>query len=469
MLNKKYIGGLLALAVALSGLAGCSGTPETAPSSEAPATQAASEAPASEAPADDGGVSKDCEADASLVVGHSEAGDVIQKGFMELAAKFEADRGVKVEVQSKSWADSQETIRLAMSGDAPPDVMQGNEGWTIDGALWQAGLIADLDPYAELYGWNTAFPESALVVNRFTDDGTTMGEGNLVAIPQAIQYVGVFYNKDNLAKLGVTDVTTLDTKAAFMDLIKKAKDEGMLPVMLGDSEKWPALHNLSLFNGWYDDPQTINNWVLNVPGSTYDTPGRLKGSQDFQDWYTNGYFNKDALALTQADAIAKFNQGEGVFFVTGTWALGDVSKGLGEKAGFMLWPANDEGKHEAVGGYSLPFTISTKTKFPNCAAAFIDYVTASDDAIAAQVASGRPSATTKGLDVQIDDPLLAQMVSEYKRLNAENGLFTWEDWPTTTMGTLMGSESQRLLTGEITAQEYNSAVQKDWDEFMAER
>jgi raffinose/stachyose/melibiose transport system substrate-binding protein len=455
MLRKKYIGGTLALAIALAGLSACGGEPATSPTSggDTPVTA----------------VSKDCEEGASLVIGHSEAGDSVEKGFHELAEKFTQQTGVAVDVQSKSWADSQETIRLAMSGENPPDVMQGNEGWTIDGALWQANLIANLDPYAELYGWNTAFPDSALVVNRFTTDGKEMGKGSLVAVPQAIQYVGVFYNKENLAKLGVTDASTLDTKAAFMDVVKKAKAEGMLPVMLADSEKWPALHNLSLFNGWYDTPQVINDWVLNVPGSSYDTPGRLKGAQDFQDWYKEGYFNKDALALTQADATAKFNKGEGVFFITGTWALGDISKGLGDKAGFMLWPANDEGKHEAVGGYSLPFTMSVKTKYPNCSAKFIDFVTASSDAIAAQVASGRPSATTAGLDAEISDPLLAQMVSEYKRLNADNGLFTWEDWPTTTMGELMGAEAQRLLTGEITPQEYNTAVQQNWDEFMAER
>lgn len=404
----------------------------------------------------------------TLTVGFSEASGTLGTGFQNLATAFEkANPNVKVDVQGKDWASSQETIRLAMSGNNPPDVMQGNQGWSIDGALWKAGLIANLDPYAEKYGWADEFPESALTVNKFSADGTSLGTGNLVALSQAVEYAGVFYNKELLAEIGITDPTTLDDRTTFLDSLDKAKAAGLTPVELGDSDKWPALHNLSLFNGWYEKPDTINAWVFNTDGTTYDTPGRLKASTDFQDWMKQGYFNSDALALSFSDALAKFGQGDAVYFITGTWALGDVSKALGDKVGFMLFPAGDTGIHEAAGGYSLPFVMSSKTNYPDCAADFINFITASKEAIAAQIAAGRPPATLGGQDAQIDDPLLAQMVSEYKRLNAEGGLFTWEDWPTPTMLTFQGSEVQRLLSGEITPQAYNTKVQENWADYMA--
>jgi raffinose/stachyose/melibiose transport system substrate-binding protein len=422
--------------------------------------------------ADDRKVSDSCEqyGDITLKVGFSEASDTIGEGFRDLIAKFEeANPTVKIDLQAKEWASSQQTIRLVMSGDEPPDVMQGNEGWSINGALWEAGLIMDLDAYADFFGWFDEFPESAMMVNRFTDDFKTLGEGSLVAVPQAIQYAGVFYNKKVLADLGVTDPAVLDDKAKFMETIEAAKNAGMDPVVLGDAEKWTVLHNLSLFNGWYDTPETINAWVFNTPGTTYDTPGRLKGSTDLADWWKKGYFNSDAMAMTLADATARFVEGNSPFFITGTWSLGAVRNGLGDDAGFMLWPAAEDGQHRAVGGYNLPFTISTKTKYPDCAARFIDYVTTSQDAIDAQIAAGRPSATIEGANAQVDDPLLAQMISEYQRLNADDGLFTWEDWPTPSMGNLMGTECQRMMLGEITPQQYNSMVQADWEEYMANR
>jgi raffinose/stachyose/melibiose transport system substrate-binding protein len=408
--------------------------------------------------------------DITLKANMSEAGEVIAQEFDKLVSAFEdANPGVTVEVSKKDWGSASTTITNEMSSDSAPDVVMGNPGWTINGALWQAGLIKDLDPYAEAFGWNDEFPESMLNQNRFSDDATKLGEGNLVAVAPASQYVGVFYNKDLLSQIGITDPSTLDDKAAFLDALDKAKAAGITPVMLGDSEGWPMLHNISLFNGWHVSADDINAWVYNNPGSTYDDDGHLQGSEDFVSWVDNGYFNKDALATTFADATARFGQGESAFFITGTWALGDVSKALGDKAGFMLFPAGDSGKHEAVGGYSLPWSISSKTKYPDCAAAFIDFVTASPDAIAAQIAAGRPSSTLAGADAQIDDPLLKQMVSEYSRLTDDGGLFTWEDWPTTTMFELMKSEAQRLYNGETTPAEYDATIQKDWDDYMSTR
>ena len=126
--------------------------------------------------------------DITLKVGFSEAGESILNGFNNLVSSFEKDNPkVKVDVQAKDFTSSLQTIKLAMSSDTPPDVMQGNEGWSIDGALWKAGLILNLDPYAKAYGWDTKFPKSALTVNQFTADGKTFGQGNLTGLPQGIQ------------------------------------------------------------------------------------------------------------------------------------------------------------------------------------------------------------------------------------------------------------------------------------------
>ena len=293
-----------------------------------------------------------------------------------------------------------------------------------------------------------------------------MGQGDLVAVPAAIQYVGVFYNKKLLAQLGVTDVSTLDNMTAFTGALDKAKAAGLLPVMLGNCDKWPAEHNLSLFNGLYVSPQTINDWVFNKAGSTYDDAAHLQGSTQMQSWMTKGYFNSDALATSFADATTRFGKGEGVFFITGTWALGDLDTSMGTNVGFMLFPAGASGTHEAVGGYSLPFTISAKTKYPDCAASFVNFVTASPAAIAAQIASGRPSVTLAGANATITDPLLKQMVTEYTKLNSENGLFTWEDWATPTMLTLMESEIQLLLGSKVTPQAYDQTIQANWTKFV---
>jgi raffinose/stachyose/melibiose transport system substrate-binding protein len=460
-----------AIALVALFVVGCSSSATTAPTTAPTAAPPTAAAPATPAPVTSAPAAAlpSCAnaGNITLNVGFSEAGEAILAGFKSQAQAFQtANPNVTVNVTAKDWSSSIQTIKLAMSGDNPPDVMQGNEGWAIDGALWKAGLLLNLDKYADAFGWNTAFPDSALMVNKFSDDGKTMGTGHLVAVPPAIQYVGVFYNKALLAQLGVTDVSTIDNKAAFLAVLDKAKAAKLLPVMLGDSDKWPALHNLSLLNGWYVTPQAINDWVFDKAGSTYNDAGHAQGATDFRAWMANGYFNSDALATSFNDATARFGKGEGVFFITGTWALGDVYKAMAANAGFMLFPAGASGTHAAVGGYSLPFTISSKTKYPDCAAAFVNYVTASPEAIAAQIAAGRPSATIAGAGATIDNPLLKQMVAEYTKLNNEKGLFTWEDWPTPTMFTMMESEAQLLLGGQITPAQYDATIQANWDKFV---
>ena len=456
--------------LAMAGLlAGCSGGASPAPTDTTPATTAPESAPPVESPSEAAGL-PDCSdiGDITLTVGFSEAGEVIQDEFKKLAAEFETQNpNVKIQINAKDWASAWDTIKLAMAGDNPPDVMQANHGWTINGALMKAGLILNLDAYAAAFGWQDAFPASALKVQKFTTDGKTFGDGSIWSMTQAIQYVGVFYNKEKLAALGVTDVTTLDTKDAFLALLDQAKAAGELPVMLGDSDRWPALHNLSLFNGWYVPTEDINDWVFNVPGSTYNDAGHAQAGNDFRAWMEKGYYNEDALATSFNDAVARFGKGEGVFYIGGTWALGDIFKAMGDNAGFMLYPVGDSGKHAAVGGYSLPFVVSSKTKYPDCAASFVNFITQSPEAIAAQIAAGRPSSALAGANATIDNPLLKQMADEYARLNADNGLFTWEDWPTPTMGTLMMAQSQLLLGGQMTSEAYAKAVQDNWDEYMA--
>ncbi|MGZ8771688.1 MAG: ABC transporter substrate-binding protein [Aeromicrobium sp.] len=463
----RSIAALATVAIVAVGCSGASSTPSAAatpaPSVDASTVPSAEPSQAALPSCVDYG-------DVTLTVGFSEAGEAIAKQFRTLVDTFESQNpNVTVDLQAKDWASSSQTIKLAMSGDNPPDVMMGNEGWAINGALWQAGLILDLDPYAEQFGWFEEFPESALMVNRFSDDGKTMGQGNLVAVPPAMQYVGTFYNKEKLAALGVTDVSTIDSKNAFLAVLDQAKAAGEIPVMLGTSDKWPGLHNISLFNGWYVEPDVIKDWVFNVPGSTYETPGHLQGAADYRAWMVNGYYNDDALATSFSDAVARFVGGEGVFYIGGTWALGDISTGLGEKAGFMLFPAGESGKHAAVGGYSLPWTISSKSPVPDCAAAFVDFVTASPEAIQTQIAAGRPSAALAGADAPIESPLLQDMVREFDRLTADGGLFTWEDWPTPSMFTLMQSEAQLLLGGQTSPEEYAKRIQANWDDFMASR
>ena len=91
-----------------------------------------------------------------------------------LNRRFEAEHpNVKIQRVVRDFNDYVTTVKLAASSPHPPDVLQGNEGYSVDAPLVKAGLILPLDEYARLYGWDTRFGSpSVLDPLRWSGDGT---------------------------------------------------------------------------------------------------------------------------------------------------------------------------------------------------------------------------------------------------------------------------------------------------------
>ena len=68
----------------------------------------------------------------------------------ELNKQFQAKYpNVKIERTKKSFEDLQKTVKLAVSGDDAPDVVQVNQGRGVMGEIVKAGLLRPVDDYAE--------------------------------------------------------------------------------------------------------------------------------------------------------------------------------------------------------------------------------------------------------------------------------------------------------------------------------
>jgi raffinose/stachyose/melibiose transport system substrate-binding protein len=335
------------------------------------------------------------------------------------------------------------------------------------GTLVKGGLVENLDPYVATFGWDKEFDPGVIQPNRFSTDGTQFGSGSLYGLSLASEYVAVFYNTDLLAQIGITDPKTLDNHDAFVAALDKAKAAGLQPILLGDATKFPGTHNYSLYQSWYVPPASSDDWVYGKAGTTFDDQAHQQAAADYQSWYEKGYYNQDALALAAADATARFGQGGSVFYIDGDWRTGDIATALGDKAGWMLFPPAASGLHGAVGSVSLPIMISSKTKYPDCAAAYLDFITTSDVAKQAMLDNGRIPATGVPANMQASDPLVQQEISEYNRLIADHGLMAWEDWATPTMLDLMGANTQSLLGGQMTPAQYTKAIQDNWTAFQA--
>ena len=162
---KKFIALLLALAMVLS-LAACSveKTEEPAP---APATEApAADAPAVEAPAEPAAPAVATEI--SLWT-YPIGGWGNQETVDALMAAFEAETGIKVNVEYLTYADGDDKVNTAIEGNAAPDlIMEGPErlvaNWGAKGKMVNIADLYDDTDKAEI--------NAAALAACFADDAT---------------------------------------------------------------------------------------------------------------------------------------------------------------------------------------------------------------------------------------------------------------------------------------------------------
>ena len=111
----------------------------------------------------------------------------------------------------QDWGQVMNTLNLRLADANGPDIATVNNGWQSMGTLAQGGRIMNLDAYSNLYGWKKEIPNTMLRQLEFTPDGKEMGTGSLYATPTArSSLIGLYYNKSILDKAGIAVPKTLD-------------------------------------------------------------------------------------------------------------------------------------------------------------------------------------------------------------------------------------------------------------------
>ncbi len=376
------------------------------------------------------------------------------------AAFNEKYPNVTIKRTSKSFDDYMATVKLAASAPDAPDVYQGNEGYSVDAALVQAGLIIPLDDYAAAYGWETRFGSPAtLDVLRWSADGKTWTKGPLWGIAQKAEVLGVFYNKKVFQQLGLTVPTTFDE---FQATLASAKAGGVDPIVVGGLDGWPLGHIFMMLQALYEPPQQITDWTFAVAGSTFDDQGTQQAAQVMQDWAKKGYLFKGFGGVGQDNAAARFAKGEGLYFLTGPWENGTFAP-LGADVGWFALPGTTAGTPSpTTGSLSIPYHISKASKYPDIGAAYIDFITSSQ---AADVVAGKgdlPAAPLATSSVVDPGSSLGEIISGFNDKSKDGLLTPYLDWASPTMGDTMFADLQKLTASKMTPAEFTADVQKDW-------
>lgn len=378
---KKIALRLLALVVIFSMfLTACGTTPTEAPA-EVPTEAAATEAPVvatTEAPTEV--ALPGCGTDPVVLKATFETGfDIPFKLAEEFTKQFP---NVTWDISQDQFANLITSTPLVLASDDAPDLLR----LPTMVSFAKDGLLMNLDPYAEAFGWND-WPVPQLNQNRIDADGVR-GSGTLYAMGLNYSLTGVFYNKEQAAQIGMTEAPK--TVAEFESLLAAAKEAGLQPIMIWGSAKsgMGLAFPLQQLMAAYGPVGPINDWIYGKAGATIDTETNLTAAQHLQQWIEAGYFPSDINAIEYTDAAARFGAGEGVFTFNGDWQNAGYDTAMPGNVGFFLFPSAEEGGGYAAMSAPLTFGIAAKAKNPDCAAFFLNWVATNDAARAIDVAIG---------------------------------------------------------------------------------
>ncbi|WP_067471855.1 extracellular solute-binding protein [Actinomadura hibisca] len=385
-----------------------------------------------------------------------------RKQIEQLNAAFQARYpNVKINRVARSFTDLQKTLRLALSGGNPPDVVQANQGYAAMGQFVKAGMLASLAPYDKVYRWTERYPKALTELNSVSADGRRIGAGDLYGVSMNGEIVGIYYNKDKLAKLGLKPPATW---GEFEQALATAKGRGEQPLAFGNLEKLPGLQVFGVVQDQTAGRDKVRDLVF-ARGGAWTDQSNAQAAQKLADWSKQGYFNKDAAAVKWDDTPVNFAKGQGVFMFGGTWWAADLADRMKDRVGFLTPPPQQAGGAPAtMGGESLPFAITAKSKHPDVAAAYINFLT-SPEAMDTAVETGNLPAL-KPPSKQPSSPLLKEVQASWDTLSKVDSITPYLDYATPTFGDVLGGSLQEVIAGRTTAQQAMETAQRDYSAFL---
>jgi raffinose/stachyose/melibiose transport system substrate-binding protein len=301
--------------------------------------------------------------------------------YAELNKQFEAAHpGVKIQFVTKSFDEVVSTAKLQLSGPNPPDVTQTNQGYQAMGTFVKAGLLTNLDSYAQKYGWVTRQSSKLLELNgHFSKDGVKMGEGSLWGISVTNAWIGLLMNMDIASQLGISGPP--QTFAELEQDLTTAKQKGVIPFQFGSSNgEMPAwlLSELILAKG---GPDAVNDIVFHRNNPTFKSPTVTWAVQTLKSWASNGYFTPNYTAYKTDEAFSNFAGGKGLFDLAGSWLM--PMPGTPEqtkKFKMVVFPSVSGQGPNAVAAGDMPWTVPTHSKHHDLAAEYINFISSEKSA-----------------------------------------------------------------------------------------
>lgn len=294
-----------------------------------------------------------------------------------LAAAFEEEYGVPVEIQQLQFGDIRDQLKIAGPAGEGPDIIVGAHDWL--GELVVNGLVSpiDLGDKADLFVPNA--------IQAFTYNGELYG------MPVQTENVALFRNTDIVADAPAT----WDDVMAACDAVK---DEIEVCLALQQGDPYHFFGFMSSYGGRIfgetaeggPDPEKVE----------IDSEGSLAAADALAAMVEGGYVRGG----TDGDVSnGLFDEGKAAFIITGPWALTRLAE-AGTPYAISAIPAGTEAGKPFLGVQG--FMVSAFSEDALLAQTFLSEFVATDEVMTEMIAADpRPSAFASVRETQTDADL----------------------------------------------------------------
>ncbi|MCW7947303.1 sugar ABC transporter substrate-binding protein [Streptomyces hygroscopicus] len=173
--------------------------------------------------------------DSKTVTLGSNASDAVpKKALADVYAAFKKQSGITIAVNTKDHNTFQEQINSYLQG-TPDDVFNWFAGYRMQ-FFAAKKLATPIDDVWQKIGGN--FPDAMKALSKGQD-------GKYYFVPLYTYPWALFYRKSVFQQHGYQIPTTWDK---FVDLCKRMKQDGLIPIAFGDKDAWPALGTFDQIN-----------------------------------------------------------------------------------------------------------------------------------------------------------------------------------------------------------------------------
>ena len=347
--------------------------------------------------------------------------------------EFEKDSGVEVKISTLPIDTMRTLLQSQLRSGEGPDVFAWGSGPGFGGALAEAGLVKDLTASYEKNDWN---------VYDFAKERVTV-DGKIYGVPGEMESIGLFYNKETFAELGLQEPKSLGDLEAAAAAIRKS---GKTPMAVGDKEGWEGGHLLSMSVSSAAGADGME--ALFAGEESWDSPEVVAALELWRDFNEKGYLSKSPTSVDYDNSAAQFYSGEAAMIPTGSWLVGEIDDNTDFEVGYIPFPAPDGPGIFSAGLGSGPY-VSATTKKTEAAVKFLDFLASEEHGkwTVENLHSIPPMPLdTAGLEVS---PLFAQVLKDTATLSSSGDFgYNIDVLTTDAFNEAMYDGVQAVLTGQ---------------------